>query len=729
MAELPTESTAPVKRDRTKLYYRTAVTVACVAAVFCLVVLVLLVVNAVQARSADPSKPAQIEMMKADLAKQPTNQKLRDDIRKLDQDIRWSYYITRLRAIQGAYLLLGGVVVLLVSLHFVLKLRTRLPVPTEVSGLKVWLEAAVARRTVILLGVVLASVLLVMAVLGRHDPSSEYAKTSVKDVLPPQPGPMEVPSMVAGQPTPVGQPNLQSPLSPLAAAGSPGLAGPQGPAGPPGPTGPAGERGPAGEQGRQGEPGPAGPAGTAGFPGRPGGSSRPGATGESAGEGGRTGRQGMGGPGSSGFQGSGTPGFPGGPQRPGLPGTQGGAPAVGQGSPDLLANWPVFRGYMPGRVSTDRFPVQWDAGSGQGVLWKAAVPLPGKGSPVAWKDRVYLSGANDKQREVYAFDVATGKLVWKQAVVLNESKSQPAPEVNEETGYAASTMTTDGKNVVAMFANGDVAAFDLTGKQVWSRSFGPLDNIYGHASSPILYRNLVLLQLDQGGDPDGGLSGLLALDVATGKTLWRTPRPVPNSWSTPIVAFTGRRFEILTMASPFVISYDPGTGKELWRTMCLNGDVAPSPAFGGGLVLVAQDGSGLFAIRPPEPNTGDKGEIVWQAGDGLPDICSPAANDEVVILAASGGLVTCYETATGKKLWEHDLGTSVNASPVIAGKLVYLTDTEGVTHIFEAGPEFKAIGVGKFGEPVYTTAAFAAGKVFVRGTKNLFCVGAKPANG
>ncbi|MFQ5810299.1 MAG: PQQ-binding-like beta-propeller repeat protein, partial [Armatimonadota bacterium] len=380
-----------------------------------------------------------------------------------------------------------------------------------------------------------------------------------------------------------------------------------------------------------------------------------------------------------------------------------------------------------GNAMTDEFPTAWDAAAEQGILWKTEVPLPGNSSPIYWDGRIFLTGADEKLREVYCFDGATGELLWTQQVRIEESAGEEPPEVAEDTGYAAPTMATNGQHVFAMFANGDVAAFDLEGEPAWAQAFGPIHNTYGHGASLAMYRSLLIIQLDQGVDADEGLSELLALDAATGREMWRTGRPVPSSWSTPIVINTGDRDEIITCADPWVISYDPATGQELWRTECLLGDIALSPCYAGGLVFACSDQSELSAIRPPTSGDGDEGEIAWSADEGLPDIPSPAASDELIFLVAGWGTATCYDIKDGTKVWEHNLEASFMSSPIMVGSYIYIADLDGVTHIFEAGREFKAVGTCDLGEPVLATPAFVAGRIYIRGEKHLYCVGAEEA--
>ncbi|NPV47083.1 MAG: PQQ-binding-like beta-propeller repeat protein [Armatimonadetes bacterium] len=672
----------PTPQERMQLaWFRAAVISTVVLALFCLVVLGLLITNLVWARSYDPVEPAQIEVLKGELAKDPNNVELRMQIRALDYQVRWYYFQSEAYAIYGAYVLATGVILTLVMLHVSLKLRARLPRPDSSLAGRPWLLVAASRRSVAAFAVLLAGFLTTLGVVARHDPASEYVR-QVNLAYQQDTGLQKLQNAPAGYVP--GLPDVRPVPGPPGPPGAPGAAGPPGPAGPMGPPGPAGARGPRGEKGAPGPAGPAGPPGPPGPPGMPGGGPRGGGAGTSG---------------------------PTTPQNGQYPSAE-----------ELARNWPVFRGAGSGFVAGGSYPTKWDAPNKQGVLWQTAIPLPGKSSPIYWNGRLFLTGANERERAVYGVDAATGKLLWTTPVVVELSAKDEPPEVSPDTGYAAPTMACDGKRVFAAFANGDIVGLDLDGKLLWSKALGRPENVYGHAASLATYRNIVIVQMDQGSSADQNQSYLLALDVETGKNVWRTDRPTPNTWTSPIVINTGQRAEIITVGNPHVISYDPATGKELWRLECMGGEIAPSPCYAGGLIYAAQDGVGLVAIKPPDAQE-PQPKIVWKGTDGLPDTCSPACNGELLFVVSGSGYVTCYDAKTGARLWQESMDNPVTASPIIVGDLVHVTDTEGITHIFEAARQFKAIGTGKLGEEVGATPAFANGHIYMRGAKSLFAIG------
>ncbi len=394
--------------------------------------------------------------------------------------------------------------------------------------------------------------------------------------------------------------------------------------------------------------------------------------------------------------------------------------------PDEYArSWPSFRGPGGSGVSAyTNLPDRWDGPSGENIIWKTPVPLPGHGSPVVWNDRVFLTGATEQKRQVFCFSTADGKLLWAQDVPATPA-SQGKLEVSEDTGYAASTPATDGQRIYAIFANGDLAAYDFQGRLVWARSLGIPKNQYGHASSLATWRDRLIVQFDQGTAREK-LSRLIALDGATGTTLWETPRPVPNSWASPIVVSTPTGEQIITCGDPWVIAYQPADGREIWRANCLRQDVGPSPTCREGVVYVANQFPQVSAIRTDGRGDVTTTGLLWMGEDGLPDICSPLATPDYLLLLASFGTLTCYDRKSGKKLWEHDFETNFKSSPSLVGSRVYVVGEEGKGWVVQPGPEgLKVVAETNLGEPCVTSPAFQDGRLYLRGHTHLFCIGTK----
>ena len=401
-------------------------------------------------------------------------------------------------------------------------------------------------------------------------------------------------------------------------------------------------------------------------------------------------------------------------------------PAWFPSAEDVANNWPYFRGPNgSGSSSLPKLPDSWDGPTGKNILWQSEIGLPGENSPVIWGNRVYLTGATAKRREIYCFDATTGTPLWKEPVNLPQSDKEEPPEVDEGTGFAASTAATDGRRVFAIFANGDVAGFSAAGKRLWARSLGVPQNNYGHATSLTLWHNRVIVVFDQG-SPKDGKSKIMALDASTGEPVWSTPRPVANSWVSPILIKHAGREQIITSADPLVIAYDPASGKELWQAKCMRGDVAASPAYANDLVYVGCDQTCIAAIKPDGNGDVTESKMAWQQEDtGLPDLCSLLC-DGPRVYSLYMGKFHAFDALTGKHLWQFDTKATIQASPSMFNGRIHLLTNKGVMISGEAGTaDFKETGRSALGEGTGASPAFAPGRIYLRGKKHLFCIGTK----
>lgn len=381
---------------------------------------------------------------------------------------------------------------------------------------------------------------------------------------------------------------------------------------------------------------------------------------------------------------------------------------------ELKNNFTSFRGFGGnGVVYQSNFPTQWDGVSGENIKWKVEIPLPGYSSPIIWKDKLFLTGANANLREIYCYNKLSGALLWTARAENIPGSPGQSPDVTEDTGHAAPSMTTDGERVYAIFANGDVIALDMEGHQIWAKNLGKPKNHYGHSSSLIMYQSLLIVQYDHGKS-----AHLIALDGPTGEQSWITPRDVKISWASPIVVSTGERAEIMVIADPYIASYNPETGEELWRVEGIYGEVGPSLVYADGMVFGCNEYALLQAIQ-----LGQKPQVLWDDYEYLSDVPSPVATHEYLILATSYGVVVCYDTKTGNKLWIKEFDHGFYASPLIVDDKVYLLDRKGVMTIFKLDKEYIQLAHSALGEESVCTPAFADGRIYIRAGNHLYCVG------
>lgn len=391
---------------------------------------------------------------------------------------------------------------------------------------------------------------------------------------------------------------------------------------------------------------------------------------------------------------------------------------------ELASNWHRFRG--PGGSGLCTFaniPDGWDGSSGSNILWKSPVPLPGESSPIVWGKKVFLTGADKTSREVYCFDADSGKLLWRKAV----GSAAAAGDDEEEplAGFASPTPCSDGRRVFAIFPTMDLVCLSLDGEEIWKKNLGPIEVHYGYAASLCLAGDKLIVMMDQS-TADENKSKMVAFDAATGKLAWEIKRPVDESWSTPVIAEgpSGLK-QIITSAKPWVIGYDASSGNELWRADLMAGEVAPSPVVGGGMVYVANEGAGAAAIRMDGSGNVTKTHVTWHVKEdiALPNTASPASDGKLVFLADSMGNITCLDAGDGRKLWEHSFDVEFQGSPTVVGDKLYALANDGVMYFISASRQFELIDEAKLGEGSTCSPAFAEGRIFVRGKRNLFCIG------
>jgi outer membrane protein assembly factor BamB len=372
-----------------------------------------------------------------------------------------------------------------------------------------------------------------------------------------------------------------------------------------------------------------------------------------------------------------------------------------------------FRGNNSlGLSSAKNVPTSWDLASGKNILWKVPVPRKGYNSPVISGNKVFFSGADEVVRELFCYELSSGKQLWKlEAKNIPGSPSQ-APKTTDDTGLAASTVTTNGKVVCAIFGTGDLICADMDGKRLWAKNIGVPDNSYGYASSLLIYGNLLIIQYDNRNSPR-----VIALDLATGNERWSKPRPERNpSWSSPIIAMVNGKPQLILIGNPGVTSYNPNNGEINWRVEAMSGEPAPGPAYANGIVFVATEYATMTAINAAD------GSVLWKNNEILPEIASPVATKDFVFVATSYGVVASFDPQTGEVIKTMELNADFNASPIIVEGKIYLICTKGKVYIFSAKGDFTLINSFETGEKTFATPAFTDRKIVVRTEKSVYCV-------
>jgi outer membrane protein assembly factor BamB len=386
-------------------------------------------------------------------------------------------------------------------------------------------------------------------------------------------------------------------------------------------------------------------------------------------------------------------------------------------------NWPQWRGpRLDGTSAEAAVPAHWSATSN--VAWKVALPGVGHASPVVWGDRVFTVAAlpASEERVLLCLDAATGKTVWKQTVLKAMFEAK-----HSLNSHASSTPATDGERVFVAFLDVNrmfVAAYDFAGKQVWAVRPGAFSSKHGFCSSPILYKDKVIVNGDHDGD-----GYMVALDRKTGRELWRIDRPnKTRSYTVPLIRDIDGRAQMVLTGSKCTASYDPNDGRLLWLMDGPTEQFVASPVFSerDNLVVITAGFPEYHTLAIRADGSGKVGaeKVAWRTIKGAVYVPSPIIAGEYFLIISEGGVAHCFETRTGKIIWQERMGTH-HASLVSAGGLVYFLNDLGVTHVVRPGSQFELVAKNELGEKCFPSPAISGGRIFIRTDKSLFAIGAK----
>jgi outer membrane protein assembly factor BamB len=423
-------------------------------------------------------------------------------------------------------------------------------------------------------------------------------------------------------------------------------------------------------------------------------------------------------------------------------------------APVALADepWPSFRGpFARGVRDGEGLPTDWDVKTGRNVRFKTAIPGLGHSSPIVWGDRVFLTSAvgasGDRSLKLgdsggIALAPDPDTLVWKLLclsardgrILWERDAFSGAPRTKRhvKSSQANPTPATDGSTVVAVFGSGGIAAYDVDGGLKWKADLGTLNpglfgdasSEWGHGSSPVIDGGRVFVQVDRHAD-----SFLAAFDLDSGRRLWTVPRDERPVWSTPTVHESGGRRELIVVGGYHVRGYDMRDGRELWRFRDEAEVKTPTPFAAGGLLVFSGGyrGRPLFALKPGAsgdvtvPETAAAGEfLAWRTEPGGPYTTTPLAYGDVLYAVRDEGILTAYDLATGRQLYQERTGTTHSASPVGSDGRLYLAAEGGEVLVVKAGRSFEVLARNDMGEPCMATPAIAGGTLFVRTTGHLY---------
>lgn len=394
--------------------------------------------------------------------------------------------------------------------------------------------------------------------------------------------------------------------------------------------------------------------------------------------------------------------------------------------------WPRFRGINGQGVSDAKgIPTSW---SESDYAWKASLPGIGHSSPSLWGEKLFVLSADPRSamRYVVCLNADDGKQLWKREF---ESKSH---HLHARNSFASCTPAADEKHVYFAWGTPEkttLKALTHDGNDAWEINLPPFVAMHGFGTSPMIYKDLVVLNMlaleaeDQIAKVQDykrvGNAYIIAVDRNTGEKRWTTERDSSvAAYSVPCIYENANgEDELVCCASGNdVFSLDPANGKLNWSVNAFSMRTVSSPVIAGGLIFgsTGSGGGGNYVVAV-EP--GKDAKIKYQVKRQAPYVPTPVANGDLLFLWYDKGIVTCVDAVSGEEVWQQRIGSNFSGSPVRVGDAIYCMDEEGVVFVLAAGKEFKLHGKFPLGEPSRATPAAARGKMFLRTESQIVAIG------
>ena len=386
-------------------------------------------------------------------------------------------------------------------------------------------------------------------------------------------------------------------------------------------------------------------------------------------------------------------------------------------------NWAQWRGARLDGTSIERnVPIHWGATSN--VIWKTELPGLGHASPIVYGDKVFTVSAvpESEARLLLCVGRSNGQILWRETVL-----TAPMERKHALNSHASSTPACDGERVFVAFLDRTemvVAAYDLDGKKQWLVRPGKFNSMHGFCSSPILFKDKVIVNGDHDGD-----GYMVALDRKSGKELWRIERPnKTRSYTVPLIREISGRTQMILTGTKCTTSYDPNDGRLLWIIDGPTEQFVASPVYSEKTGLVYISGGypdhHILAIKPDGTGNVTHTKIVWRTNRGVAYVPSPIIEGDYFLIVSDSGVAHCFDAADGRVLWQERMGEH-HASLVSANGLVYFLNDNGVMNVVKPGPTFERVARNELRERTFASPAISDGQMFLRSDKHLFCIGQK----
>ncbi len=398
--------------------------------------------------------------------------------------------------------------------------------------------------------------------------------------------------------------------------------------------------------------------------------------------------------------------------------------AAGAGA---AADWPQFRGPTGDGISDARgLPLTW--GETENIAWKAEVPGLGRSSPVVLGDRIWMTTAVKGPGDAVSLDAvcldrSSGRLIYR-AQVFSIDRPEPVHWLNS---HATPTPIAEPGRLYCDFGAPGTAALDAdTGRVLWKGRW-PVDHQLGAGSSPALHREWLYLVRD-GCD----VQYVAAVEKATGCLAWKTDRPAiqaegpaKKSFSTPLVIEVGGQSQVVVPGPHWIVSYEPETGKEVWKVRHGKGySIAPRPVAGRGMVYFTTGDyvAELWAVRLDGRGDVTGTHVAWKASGQVPLMASPLLVAGELYTVSDNGIVSCLDAESGRLIWRERIGGNFCASPAFADGRIHLFDRDGKATLLGPGRRFERLAENRLEGTVIASPAFTESAIFLRTDTHLYCL-------
>ena len=384
-----------------------------------------------------------------------------------------------------------------------------------------------------------------------------------------------------------------------------------------------------------------------------------------------------------------------------------------------LDDWPWWRGPTGNNHSVvARPPLEWS--DTKGVVWKVAVPGRGHASPCIWGQRIFISSADEEAKIQFliCYDRESGKRLWR-----TDLRQGGFMQPDTKNSHASATPACDGRYVFVPLMNGGdvwVIAVDIQGRLAWEHRIGKYQNNNGYASSPVIFRDLVVVASDNEAD-----SVLVGLERSTGRVAWQTERPRQPNTASPIVGHVAGRPQLFLNGSYLLASYDPATGRKLWSVEHETQVAACTAAWSDTHVISSANHpvKDMLCVRADGSGDVTETHIAWRDRKANTYVPSPIVLGHQVFVVIDSGIAFCRNLETGDVLWKKRLSGAFSASPVLAGGHLFVTDEKGTTFVLHASDKFELVAKNEISEPTFSTLAICDERIYLRTLHHLYCIG------